>query len=157
MAGGEQDARDAVDIVGTESCCCCNSVVTVTAHAKVDAGAAQLISTGTASVRIRQMSCRWMWSADRERQEREGGGKGWVVDSLIIGRHETKPIALMANEMRTKLMDSLISEIILSACPRVRVSACLIISSDCHPKHTNSSCLQICIQNIRIHSLLLLV
>lgn len=83
MAGGDQDARDAVDIVGTESCCCCNSVVTVTAHAKVDAGAAQLISTGTASVRIRQMSCRWMWSADRERQERggerrEGVGRGFV-------------------------------------------------------------------------------
>lgn len=78
MAGGEQDARDAVDIVGTESCCCCNSVVTVTAHAKVDAGAAQLISTGTASVRIRQMSCRWMWSADRERGRREGVGRGFV-------------------------------------------------------------------------------
>lgn len=88
---------------------------------------------------------------------REEEGKWWVVGSLIIGRHETKPIALMANEMRTKLMDSLISEIILSACPRVRVSACLIISSNCHPKHINSSCLQICIQNIRTHSLLLLV
>lgn len=79
VAGGDQDARDAVDIVGTESCCC-NSVVTVTAHAKVDAGAAQLISTGTASVRIRQMSCRWMWSADSEtgRERREGVGRGFV-------------------------------------------------------------------------------
>lgn len=57
-------------------------------------------------------------------QKERRGVKGWDVDSLIIGRHETKPIALMANEMRTKLMDSLISEIILalSACPRVRVS-----------------------------------
>lgn len=80
VAGGDQDARDAVDIVGTESCCCCNSVVTVTAHAKVDAGAAQLISTGTASVRIRQMSCRWMWSADRETvgKREEGRGGSWV-------------------------------------------------------------------------------
>lgn len=74
MAGGDKDARDAVDIVGTESCCC-NSVVTLTAHAKVDAGAAQLISAGTASVRTRQMSCRWMWSAGGER---EGRGGSWL-------------------------------------------------------------------------------
>lgn len=91
VAGGDKDARDAVDIVGTESCCC-NSVVTLTAHAKVDAGAAQLISAGTASVRTRQMSCRWMWSAGRERERVGRGGVGRGFVDYWQARNETNCI-----------------------------------------------------------------